>query len=226
MTLLAAVPVLLCLKATAVIEYKDTVSLTLRLFGIPLWRFPKRPKAIRPSAYSKAAMKRRQRNEQKKAEQAKKKAAKQRKKNKASPQGEQTEKGTSLLDNLNFILSIVKLLCQQLSRHVRARVVRFILTVSTPDAATTAILYGAAHPIVLAILALLDSVTTVEKKESAQIAVRADFTSERTTADIHIVFSLRVWHFFVILLHVAKHILNHQQTIQNSQIRKDDRHAS
>ena len=204
------------------IEYTDTVSLTLRLFGIPIWRFPKRAKKIRPSSYSKSAMKRRQRKEQKEAAQE---AKKKKKKPKASPKDE-TEEKPSLLDNLNFILSIVKLLCTQLSRHMRTRVVRFILTVSTPDAATTALLYGAANPIVLAILALLDSVTTVEKIENAQIAVRADFTAGRTTADIHIAFSLRVWHFFVILLHVAKHILKHQQTIQNSQIRKDDHHAS
>ena len=89
------------------------------------------------------------------------------------------------------------------AHHVRLRATRIVIKVATDDAAKTAILFGAVNQAVAAILEILDSSGKLQGLKSARILVAPDFTAEKTSADIHIVLSLRVWHMLDILLRAA-----------------------
>ncbi len=87
--------------------------------------------------------------------------------------------------------------------------VRLNLTVASEDAATTAIMYGAALMGVQGILEILDRVTNVDYKKNAEVNVFVDYLSEKPKVDISLSFGLRVWHLFDILFAVARKFLSH-----------------
>ena len=77
------------------------------------------------------------------------------------------------------------------------------ISVGTPDAAKTGILYGAVCQGVAYLTEVLDHVTNVKKTKKSEISVSADFVSGKTVADINISFSLTVWQALDILLGAA-----------------------
>lgn len=80
------------------------------------------------------------------------------------------------------------------------RVARLHINVATGDAASTAILYGTVAQSAAYIAALLDSTKTLKNAARADVDIHADYLSEKTTADIEIGFSLRVWQVIDILI--------------------------
>lgn len=86
------------------------------------------------------------------------------------------------------------------ARHLRVRVARLHINVATGDAANTAILYGAIAQSAAYIAALLDSTKTLKNPARSDVDIRADYLSEKTTADIEIGFSIRVWQVFDVLI--------------------------
>lgn len=211
----------LMLKAKVIIEYRDDVSLCVKVLGIPIRILPAKKKRVKPMSAKKAAKIRQKREKQaeqkrkKAAEKAKKKAEKQkaaaekkeREKNDPAAKARAEElkrkkkqKAATLGENLDLVKSVLGFFCSRLFlRHLRIDVARIRLTIGTEEASQTAILYGVACQSVAYILAFLNRTTNMHGLKKADIAVIPDFLGEELLIDIKIAFSLRIWHLFHVL---------------------------
>ena len=167
---------LLALRVRVIILYEDEVVLRLKLLCFGLTLYPRKPK-----------LKKR----------AKKKTKKQKKKpDKGHRYGE--KKKRSLGDKLRLVRALTAVLIKKTHKHLRLHAAKLHIRVATGDAAKTAILYGAVSGTLSYILALLDKVTKL-KASVPDVDVFPDFLGERPSAEVKIVFSLRVWGAFAIL---------------------------
>ena len=80
------------------------------------------------------------------------------------------------------------------------------------DAAGAAITYGIVSQSVAYLLAFLDAHLNIRKKRRGEIAVRCDFTADRTVCDIRITASLAVWKLLDIGISFAYNYLKGQDT--------------
>lgn len=215
---------IMLIRATVYIEYRDEVKLTVAVAGIKIKILPKKePKAVNINDYSpkkfKKLLKKKEKQERKKLLRQKKKDEKKKAKKLAKKQAkEQKKKGlaeahekpkASLLENIALIKDIVAVFFSRFGKRFRIKVVRLNLTVASEDAATTAIMYGAALMGVRGILEILDRVTNLDYAKSSEVNVYVDYLSDKPTADVSLSFGLRVWHLFDILFALARKFLSH-----------------
>ena len=196
--LLALILLLLLRVKISVISDGDSVKLLLRILGIPFKLYPRKSKKqkIRLSDYTPRGLRRAQKKKDKKAlkESLKEKHEK--------PLEEEGEKPT-LSETVSTITALAKKIITKFFRHLRIDVTKIRISVGTPDAAKTGILYGAVCQGVAYLTEVLDHVTNVKKTKKSEISVSADFVSGKTVADINISFSLTVWQALDILLGAA-----------------------
>ena len=184
-------------KISVISDGTDT-KLLLRILGIPVKLFPRkqRKQKIRLSDYTPRGLRRAQKKKDKKAL---KEALKEKHK---KPADEESEK-TPLSETVSQITALAKKIISKFFRHLRIDVTRIRISVGTPDAAKTGILYGAVCQGVAYLTEVLDHVTNIKKTKKTEISVCADFVSGKTAADINISFSLTVWQALDILLGAA-----------------------
>ncbi len=203
------------IRGEVVISYSDALSITVRVLGIPIRILPRKKKKIKISDYS--PKKRAKIEEKRKRDKAKadaKAAEKKRKKEAAkAAEKEARAKGQTtkrpLGETVSLIKDVVSTAVKRFSKHLRVRVARLHVYVATGDAASTAILYGAISQTVAYIAALLDSTGTLRSSTKADVDIHADYLSEKTTADVEIGFSLRVWQIFDVLLRTLLAYVRH-----------------
>ena len=196
---------IMMIRGEVVIGYDEALSITVRILGIPIRILPRKKKKIKISDYSpkkRAKIEKKRRLAKAKAEA---KAAKKKRKKDAAKSAEkeahshQKSAKRPLSDTISVITEIVSTAVKRFSKHLRVRVARLHIHVATGDAASTAILYGAVSQGVACLAALLDSAGTLRSPTRSDVDIRADYLSEKTTADIEIGFSLRVWQIFDVL---------------------------
>ena len=90
-------------------------------------------------------------------------------------------------------------LFSKFAKRLHIKVARLKIKVATGDAASTAILYGAAVQSVAYIIEILGRITNVDGLKKAEISVEPDYLSEETSLDLCFIFSLRIRHVFGIL---------------------------
>lgn len=197
------------IRAEVIIKYADEFGLAVRVCGIKITIMPRKQKKVRPGDYTPAKIARRAEKARKKAEKDAKKK-KEKKAKKAASKAEKAElkkqgklKKKPIGDIVSLILALVKTAVGRFARHLRVRVARLHINVATGDAANTAVLYGTIAQSVAYIAALLDSTKTLKDPARADVCIRADYLSEKTTADIEIGFSIRVWQVFDVLIRTA-----------------------
>lgn len=188
--ILLLVALLLLLRLRFDICCAEEVTLRLRVLGIPIPLYPPREKKVRVSRFKRGYPTEKERKKEKPAEKQAEKAAKPAEK---IPLGEK----------IDIILSLVKKLCQKFFRHLRLDVSQIVITVGADDAASAAITYGIVSQSVAYLLAFLDAHLNIRKKRRGEIAVRCDFTAERTVCDIRITASLAVWQLLDIGISLA-----------------------
>ncbi len=207
LSILLVLFLLLMLRVSATVEYREEIRVRVSLLGVALWRHPKKGKKIKLSDYSPEKLAAQQRREQRKWERKlakkKKRAEKKAKKSGTASTPSQPPKKRGLIDTLGLIRSTVAVLLGKSAKHVRIRATRIRITVATDDAAKTAILFGAVNQAVAALIELLDQAGKWRRLRDSEISVNADFTAEKSTADISLTFSFRVWHLLNILFHTA-----------------------
>ena len=174
------------LTAHAVLEYRDDVTLTLSILFLKFRLFPANGKKVRISDYSRKSAKKRKRKTSKTQ------------KSEVSPQKSTEEKG--ILEKLEGLKKLLSILLKNTFGHLKIRTSRIRILVATGDAASTAILWGAVNNAVVFILEMLDNFGKLNYQKQDVIEVTPDFISEKTTADIRIDFSLRVWQIIDIAL--------------------------
>ena len=194
---------LLMLRIGVRVRLRDDTNLWL---GVGIFRirlYPKREKKLKLSDYEIKKFRRRKAKEQAKAKRkAAKKATKKAKKNK-SALGEvsdtakaQTKKKQDISELVDTVLEVVRVFVERFGRHLHIKLGRLCIIVASGDAATTAVLYGAVCGAVQCLLELLDNTVKLKLPKNEEIAVTADFTTEKTRADVDITFSFRLWQIF------------------------------
>ncbi len=213
------VALLLSFKACVTVEYSDEVRLSVTVLGfIKINLLPRSEKKVRLSRYSKRAIARRRRKETKKAaeKQAKKRRKNQEKaeKKKLSPEEKRAlkEGKPTFIDNVDMVVSIVKLFFTKFFKHLKIKVARLHIVIGTGDAAETAVIYGAVCQAVNPLVYLLERYTNVNKLEDADIVIYPDFLAESTKIDIVVSFSLRVWHLLDIGFGALKRFIGTRMT--------------
>lgn len=143
---------------------------------------------------------RRVRREELRAEKKARRAQKRQAKQKAAPAPEAPKKlPLNLPERIALIGAIVKRFYELTSGRIKIRIKKLHVTVSTDDAAKTAILYGAVCEATSLLLELInDGYTPVQYKAGA-VAVVPDYVSGKCDAKIDVVCSVSLVRAFVIL---------------------------
>ncbi len=210
------------IRATVYLDYKDDIALSVSVLGIRIGILPKKERKVDINKYSakkfrkmlakkQAAEEKKLAKKKKKDElKAKKKLEKKQKKDaekqyaKEHPDEPKKEKKKLSLGQIfSLVGGVLTKLFTRFGRHFRIKVARLNITVATGDAASTAVLYGVAVQGVEYILALLDKMTNISCRKDAEVNVNVDYLSDDVAVNIALAFSLRVWHLFDILFHVA-----------------------
>lgn len=231
------------IKVILIMPSPDDVSLTVKVCGIPIRILPAKEKKVKLSRYSKKEMEKRRLAEIEKAKKkAKKKEEKKRKKEekkrkekekleklrkegKLPPEGEEKKKKSddptaiTLVDNINAATAAIGKFFVRFGRRFRIDVSRIIITIATGDAASTAIMYGAAVPAVMALIALLERITDLRGIDKADIHLRCDYLAQKTTVDVHVAFSMRPYHLFDMLFSALFAFLGKRKEIKDEKVR-------
>lgn len=210
--ILALLLPVLSLPVRFIITCREGVTLKLKIlfFGIPL--FPKTEKAVKPRRYSVKALQKRQRKAEKKA---KKKAAKKQKKAAAKQAARAADTHPKAPLTLKEKLVLVRVLAAQLlkktHKHLKLTAARLHVRVATGDAATTAILYGAVSASLSYLLLALDRATHLRARPR-DISVVADYLEDKSSADIKLIFGMRVWGALALLFSLLFTFLKSKMT--------------
>ncbi len=109
------------------------------------------------------------------------------------PEPEPEKKKAPISWQLERITRLLGRIIDRLPGTLTLRTRRIVVTVSTDDAAKTALLYGAVSATLAGLIEFLDrSVARIKTKGRDLIDVRADFVSGKTRADIDLVLSAKV----------------------------------
>lgn len=184
---------LLCLLRIRVTVTLDSeVRVTARILCFKFRLFP-RKKKINYKKYS-----------PKKAAKIAAKKAKKKAKQKArhTPTDESPKKKKTLSEKIRLVRALCAALFRRTRKHLRLHAARLHINVATGDAARTAVLYGVVCQSLAYLLALLDRITRLKATEP-DVAVNADYLSEKSSADVKVILSLRVGGAILILLSVA-----------------------
>ena len=203
---------LLSLKATITIAYHDQVTLSVRVLFVKIGILPKKEKkGARSMSAAKAA-----RIRKKMAKKAAKKrdAAKEKQEKKDAKRAESSQKKKKSIADILDIISLVSKLAKEVIRrffkHLRISVARLKVKVATPDAASTAIAYGAITQSVNLLIPILEEVKNFRLPDATELSVEADFLSDSPDIDVQLSFSIRVWHVLDIAIGAAGAFLKHQ----------------
>lgn len=193
---------LLLLRLHIVVTLRDEVGLSIRILFIKIRILPRKTvkwKNYSPEKAARIAAKK----AKKEARKAAKKAAKEAKKkaNEALPPEERPKK-TTLAEKLRMVRALCAALFRKTHKHLRLHAARLQLRIATGDAAKTAVLYGVVCQSLCYLLALLDRITRLRAAEP-DVAVTADYLSEKSCADVRLDLSVRVGGAVLILFSVA-----------------------
>ena len=178
------------------VRYCDEFSLAAKVGFITIRKLPAKKKKVKISDYSVKAIKKRR----KKA--AKAKALKKHpERDPGSPKTRKKKK--SIWDTLELIKELLSVIIPGIWGKLKIKTSKIVITVGSEDAAKTALLFSAVNSSVAGVLAYLDNSSKIKGFDSSEISVRADFLAEKTSADIDISFSLRIWQIIKILFDAA-----------------------
>ena len=182
---------LLLTRIKIVIEYADELILSAKVLFFKIKIIPKKEKKVKPSAYTKKKLLKRQKKEaDKEKKRLEKKAAKKAGAKEAGAQSE--KKKPPILDTVRLLRLLLSIFLRRFFGHLRIDLARLNITVGGEDAAATAITYGYLCQSVAYLVEILDRFTNLKRTRKTEISVRPEFTAEKTVLDLHIAFSLTV----------------------------------
>ena len=199
-TLLLFMLFMLRVSVKAKVDGDMKLTLGVWIFRIPL--YPGKEKTLKLSDYKIKKFRKKQ---------AKLEEAKSGKKPKKKPTGhklsasktkmvEADDSEGDITELISTIISVVKVFFERFGHHLHIKLKRLVIIIATPDAAKTAVLYGTVCGAVQCLVELLSNTVHLKVPNSDDIRVEPDFTSEKTSAQVDITFSLRVYQIFDILI--------------------------
>lgn len=205
----AIIALILLLKISIKVKIVGDTKLTLGIgiFSIPL--FPTKEKTLKLSDYKIKKFRKRlaksEAEDKKKSNKKKTKAQPKHKKIGAS-QSKSSDTGDSerdIMGLLSKLLEVVRVFASRFGHHLHIKVKRLVIIIATPDAAQTAVLYGAVCGAVQCLMELLYNTMHVKLPKNDDIRVEPDFLSEKITAEADITFSFRLYQALDILIRSA-----------------------
>lgn len=135
----------------------------------------------------------------KKEEKQKKKGKKpQKKKNKKKSQTTPSpKKKKSLIRDIRFLARAAGILLKKFGRRLSVKLTRLEITIATDDAAKTALMFGGVSQAVAYLLKALDAYARLTYRND-RVRVEADFLSDTLSAELEILFSIRVGSLFTL----------------------------
>ena len=115
-------------------------------------------------------------------------------------QRKEGEAKDSLLDKIIFIKEILSVFFKTFANKLKIDIAKLNLKIASPDAAQTAIMYGAISGAVAGILEIIDSYSNLKQLEEGAVIVEPDFLSEKCEAKINISLSITVFGALITLL--------------------------
>ena len=195
------------MRGTLTVRYKEQLTLTLRVLFVKVRLYPKKDKNKKARSMS---AKKADRVEKKLKEKPKKKLLGIVGKKKEDSQKGEKKSMSDILETLQTSLTLIKSVLGTFFGHLRVRVARFNIKVATPDAATTAIAYGAVCQSVSTIIALLEQTNKVKGLGNKQVNIESDFLGDSPSADVKISFSIRVWQILHVALSTLLSLIKHK----------------
>ena len=200
------------IKARVKLEFNEELRVTVQIlcFNIVVsppkekkpvnigdYSFKKHQKRLRSNYQS--YLKKQEKKEKKKIKKAEAKAKKAEQKKLDKKNKVKKPPSRSVVDWVNIAGAVIGALFSKFAKKLHIKVARLNIKVATGDAATTAIVYGAAVQSVAYIIEILQRITNIDGLKNAEISVTPDYLSEETSLDLCFVFSLRIRHVFEIL---------------------------
>ena len=189
---------LILIPVSIKIGYKEDVTLSVGVPGIYFPILPKKEKKAKPLSkkkYEKLLLKDAEQAEKKRlADQ--KKAQKKKDASKAKQaEKEQKAKDAEMADEpstMSLILRIVGGVLDTFFGKLRVKIARVNIVVGGPDAAKTALTYGIVSQGVAYLMELIATKTKMTRARNTYVSVVPDFLASKTTADLLIIFRLRL----------------------------------
>lgn len=172
--LIVIVAILLSIRVGLHIIYEDDLNVYLKVLFIKYSIYPAKKKKFNIKKYNKKEKKKKSQSDIVIKEKSEK------------------EKNPSLLDKISFIKEILSVFLKAFSKHLKVNLKKLHIIVATPDAAQTAITYGAISGVTAGIVELIDSYTNLKALNEDAIIVKPDFTSEKSEVSINISLSISV----------------------------------
>ena len=163
------------------IIYDDELRIYVRVLFIKYYIYPEKKKKFNAKKHDK-----------KKAEASKPKEP-------VIKQKSEVDKKSSLLDKILLIKDVLSVVFKTFPSYLRVKVATLDLKVGSPDAAQTAIMYGAISGAVAGIIDLIDSYSNLKLLKNSSVTVEPDFLSEKCEAKINISLSTSVFGALVTL---------------------------
>ncbi len=208
----------LSLKGTLTIEYKDELSLYFSFGPIKIKIFPFKEKKKKHLFHSMSAWRaKRIRNAARRKEERRLKRKAKRKKplSTGKKPAEKKKSGIKLgREEIGDIIGILQLatelaaiIVKRFAKRLHVKVARLRVKVASPDAATTALAYGAVTQTVNILLPILSETKHFDIPKKKDFDISCDFLSDTPEFDLKIAFSLRVWHLFDIPFAALKRLI-------------------
>ncbi|MGM9632118.1 MAG: DUF2953 domain-containing protein [Eubacteriales bacterium] len=183
----------LLLKVSVNFVYEDSLLVYLKILFIKIRLFPARKKKFNAKKYEK-----------------KKKKKADRPTHIVKEKKPQTNTKPSLTENINLITDIISVFLKTFSKHLHIKLAKIHIKVASPDAAQTAILYGAVSGSVAVLVDVLNGITNLDSLRSSSISVEPDFISEKPEAKINISLSFRVYGALAVIIKLLIRYIKHK----------------
>jgi len=123
---------------------------------------------------------------------SKKKKSKEKQKKSQSKKPQKQDSSSGIVSQIQMITALVKQLLEKAKKHLKIELKKLVISVGSDEAAKTAMIYGAVCVACDELLETMRRSLNFKIKGDDAVNVFADFTSEKTYADINIVFSLNI----------------------------------
>lgn len=189
---------LILIPVSIKIGYKEDVTLSVGVPGIYFPILPKKEKKAKPLSkkkYEKLLLKDAERAEKKRLADQKKAQKKKDAAKAKQAEKEQKAKDAEMADEpstMSLILRIVGGVLDTFFGKLRVKIARVNIVVGGPDAAKTALTYGIVSQGVAYLMELIATKTKMTRARNTYVSVVPDFLVSKTTADLLIIFRLRL----------------------------------
>ena len=175
---------ILVLRARVIITYNEELRVDFKFAFLKFPLIPAKPKKIK----------------KKKRRKKKKKAAPP----SQSQSSETQKKDDSVVSKLWAIREVLLHTIAKFLGKLHFKFVRLNIVVATDNAASTALLYGAATQGVVYLIEILDNISNVDITKRSEISVKSDFISQKSSFEGKIVLYISVFHIIYVGIHFLK----------------------